>query len=194
MASITGAANEKIFSLKGWGGLNESPDGDTRLKLGEASRMINWKVTRDGNLKRRPGTEYIAGLCSEYELHYSGDISELQAVELTDTVAVYSSASELTQPGKVTLVGASGGVVNGMLLAEDVPVRDGVLEFPAESGATIQNGVLNEDPATANFCQQRYDELKATLMRGLPSESEDIEDVYGPKGGIHPYNEFSRWI
>ena len=53
--------------------------------------------------------------------------------------------------------------------------------------------LLNEDPATANFCQQRYDELKASLMRGLPAESEDIEDVYGPKGGIFPYNEFSRW-
>lgn len=54
--------------------------------------------------------------------------------------------------------------------------------------------LLNEDPATANYCQQRYDELKASLMRGLPAESEDIEDVYGPKGGIYPYNEFSRWI
>jgi hypothetical protein len=53
--------------------------------------------------------------------------------------------------------------------------------------------LLNEDPSTANYCQQRYDELKASLMRGLPAESEDIEDVYGPKGGIYPYNEFSRW-
>jgi len=54
--------------------------------------------------------------------------------------------------------------------------------------------LLNEDPATANYCQQRYDELKATLLRGMPGESEDIEDVYGPKGGIYPYNEFSRWV
>lgn len=53
--------------------------------------------------------------------------------------------------------------------------------------------LLNEDPSAANFCQQRYDELKASLMRGLPAESEDIEDVYGPRGGISPYNEFSRW-
>lgn len=53
--------------------------------------------------------------------------------------------------------------------------------------------LLNEDPSAANFCQQRYDELKASLMRGLPAESEDIEDVYGPRGGIYPYNEFSRW-
>ena len=55
MANISGANNEKIYSLKKWGGLNEAPDGDTRLKLGEASKMVNWKITRDGNLKRRPG-------------------------------------------------------------------------------------------------------------------------------------------
>ena len=53
--------------------------------------------------------------------------------------------------------------------------------------------LLDENPTTANFFQQRYDELKAGLMRGMPVVSEDIEDVYGPRGGIHPYNEFSRW-
>jgi len=52
--------------------------------------------------------------------------------------------------------------------------------------------LLNEDPSTANFCQQRYDELKASLMRGLPGESEDIEDVYGGID-VSPYNDFGRW-
>lgn len=55
--------------------------------------------------------------------------------------------------------------------------------------------LLDENPSAAGFFQQRYDELKSALMRGAGklAESEDIEDVYGPKGGIHPYNEFSRW-
>lgn len=52
--------------------------------------------------------------------------------------------------------------------------------------------LLNEDPATANYCQQRYDELKASLTRGMPAESEEIEDVYGGID-VSPYNEFSRW-
>lgn len=52
--------------------------------------------------------------------------------------------------------------------------------------------LLNEDPSTANYCQQRYDELKASLMRGLPAESEDITDVYGGID-VDPYNDFSRW-
>lgn len=51
--------------------------------------------------------------------------------------------------------------------------------------------LLAEDPATANFFQQRYDELKQTLARGLPNKSEDIEDVYG--GGGWPHNDYGAW-
>lgn len=52
---------------------------------------------------------------------------------------------------------------------------------------------LDENPTGASLCQQRYDELKAKLAEGLPRESEDIFDVYGPNGGLHPYNEFGMW-
>lgn len=50
--------------------------------------------------------------------------------------------------------------------------------------------LLTEDPATANFFQQRYDELKATLARGLGAVSEDIADVYG-EGWAH--NDYGAW-
>ena len=50
--------------------------------------------------------------------------------------------------------------------------------------------LMAEDPSSANFFQQRYDELKMSLMRGMPAVSEDIVDVYG---GLEPYNEFGRW-
>ncbi len=50
--------------------------------------------------------------------------------------------------------------------------------------------LMQEDPTSANFFQQRYDELKALLARGMPAESEDISDVYG---GLRPYNEFGMW-
>lgn len=53
--------------------------------------------------------------------------------------------------------------------------------------------LMDENPSTASFFQQRYDELKAQLQRGMPVESVDIEDLYGPRGGISPYNEFSLW-
>lgn len=38
--------------------------------------------------------------------------------------------------------------------------------------------LLQEDPSSANYFQQRYEELKGNLQRGLPSESSDIVDVY----------------
>ncbi len=53
--------------------------------------------------------------------------------------------------------------------------------------------LMDENPTAAGFFQQRYDELKMMLTRGLATESEDIEDVYGMYGGIAPYNEFSMW-
>jgi hypothetical protein len=56
MAQITGVSNEKIFQIKGWLGLHQNPDGDTKLKVGEAADMRNFRITRDGNLQRRPGT------------------------------------------------------------------------------------------------------------------------------------------
>ena len=50
--------------------------------------------------------------------------------------------------------------------------------------------LLAEDPSTAGFCQQRYDELKAGLTRGLPAVSEDITDLYGSYGY---YDQFGGW-
>ena len=50
--------------------------------------------------------------------------------------------------------------------------------------------LLQEDPAAANFCQQRYDELKLRLSVGRPAKSEEIEDVFG---GSFPHNDFSSW-
>lgn len=65
MAQITGSANERVFQIRAWGGLNENPDGDTKLKMGEAAVMRNFRITRDGNLQRRPGSKEIADLGTE---------------------------------------------------------------------------------------------------------------------------------
>jgi len=49
---------------------------------------------------------------------------------------------------------------------------------------------LDENQAAASFFQQRYEELRNNLSRGLPQGSEAIVDCYGVG---QPYNEFSRW-
>lgn len=55
MAQIRANTSEKIYPIRAWLGLNENPDGDTKLKMGEAAQMRNFCITRDGNLQRRPG-------------------------------------------------------------------------------------------------------------------------------------------
>lgn len=62
MARINASSGESVFQIRRWRGLNESPDGDTKLQLGEASICQNWKVTRDGNLTVRPGTKTVLDL------------------------------------------------------------------------------------------------------------------------------------
>lgn len=55
MATINTKNTDKIYSIQKWYGINESPDGDTKLKYGEASVMKNFCVTADGNLRKRNG-------------------------------------------------------------------------------------------------------------------------------------------
>ena len=62
MSTIRGTANESVFKIDKFLGLNENPDGDVKLRMGEASAIRNWKVTRDRNLKRRPGFHTLAEL------------------------------------------------------------------------------------------------------------------------------------
>lgn len=64
MAKISASASEKIVALKKFKGLNENRGGDTKLAIGEASYTLNWQVTRDGDLRRRPG-EVLIGVLSE---------------------------------------------------------------------------------------------------------------------------------
>lgn len=71
MANITGAADERVFQIQKWLGLNENPDGDTKLKMGEASAMRNFRVTRDGNLQKRPGTKAVLRF-SEWPVGWGG--------------------------------------------------------------------------------------------------------------------------
>lgn len=55
MATIVAADNTRYFQIKQFLGLNESQDGDTQLKMGEASKMENWRVTPQYHLRIRPG-------------------------------------------------------------------------------------------------------------------------------------------
>ena len=59
MAQITSNEEVRIFTIDNFKGLNESEDGDTNLKMGEAAKMDNWRVTNEGHIKVRPGYRTI---------------------------------------------------------------------------------------------------------------------------------------
>lgn len=50
------------WSVRRFLGLNENRDGDTELKLGEASVMRNFRVTPEGSLQLRPGFRAVCSL------------------------------------------------------------------------------------------------------------------------------------
>lgn len=49
--------------------------------------------------------------------------------------------------------------------------------------------LLDENPTVASYFQQRYEELLSQAKRGLPTQAEDIEDLYGGVG----FGRFARW-
>ena len=51
--------------------------------------------------------------------------------------------------------------------------------------------LLDENPSAAGFFQQRYEEMKAMLSKGMSSGSEDIIDVYGNIAFEH--TEYGYW-
>lgn len=61
MATIQANTSKSIFQIQKWAGLNESPDGDTGLAMGQAAVMRNFHITREGHLQIRPG---FAPACS----------------------------------------------------------------------------------------------------------------------------------
>jgi hypothetical protein len=166
MATISGANNEKIFSLKKWGGLNEAPDGDTRLKLGEASEMVNWKITRDGNLKRRPGTEFVAGLCTEYTISISPDIQELCMVQPDDTFGIYHGLSATANPGKVTLFGTGAAIEQGVMTSYTAEIRNGALNYSDPETASIEDGVLSIENSYEEMTRETLQEALDALEPG----------------------------
>lgn len=122
MATISGSSDEKVFKIDKWLGLNESPDGDTKLKLGEATVMKNWRVTRDGNLQKRPGALSVAELGDEpVKGLWSGTVdgtdylvaacdSKLWKLYAGDWLALPVSIGTISTTGQVNMFGYDGNL------------------------------------------------------------------------------------
>lgn len=112
MARITGAADERIFQIQRWLGVNENPDGDTKLKMGEASVMRNFRVTRDGNLQKRPGTRAVLTVVDEKPIDavWTGYVAGTERVMVICNGHLYSLWNAGTGEWSKTDIGSLGTV------------------------------------------------------------------------------------
>ena len=110
MATITGAADERVFQIQRWLGVNENPDGDTKLKMGEASVMRNFRVTRDGNLQKRPGTRAILTVESGKTIDavWTGYVAGTERVMAICNKHLYSLFNAATGEWSKTDIGSVG--------------------------------------------------------------------------------------
>lgn len=131
MANITGATSEKVFSISKWLGLNENPDGDTKLKMGEAAAMRNWQITRDGNLRRRPGCRLVEDLAGEDESPvqgmWTGFVKGHEVLLAACNGEVFSLWDDETEEFKNELIGSvsAEGSVHMFGFSEQVYILDG---------------------------------------------------------------------
>lgn len=77
MADIVSTSETKIYQIKKWLGLNESPDGDTHMKMGEAAEMRNFRITAENHLQIRPGYGTLCTLSAGHPVNglWSGYIN-----------------------------------------------------------------------------------------------------------------------
>lgn len=76
MAQIKGKDNSSILKIQAFLGLNENPDGDTTLKVGEMAEMRNFRITQDKHLKIRPGSKTILSLADALSSLGQGNVQD----------------------------------------------------------------------------------------------------------------------
>lgn len=126
-------ADTRMFSVDKFLGLNQSGDGDTELKMGEASLMVNFTVTDGMNLASRPGVlpapfdeSRAPGQLLAVWAGYVGTAERIVLVELsggTDRITVYGRDST----GTVAPLSTQSG-----LLALTDPVNVQVFSFSGD--------------------------------------------------------------
>lgn len=150
MAKISAITSERIYPIKQFRGLHENPDGDTKLKAGEAAKMVNFRITRDGNLKKRPGHSKVVGLCQSYSAEVTDatySIDEPNSLVMYSSVSV-NAGSFFKGTGSVTVAkGSFGSYINYYWIREvDRAYKlasvndDGTLTFYVVSASVLNPG------------------------------------------------------
>ena len=107
MSRLSANVRTGTYSIKTWLGVNECPDGDTQLKNGEAAKMRNFRITRSGSLKKRPGLERAARLLSGVETAEGEETVILTETNVTEFEAETYASVSISDMGGIELNGAA---------------------------------------------------------------------------------------
>lgn len=113
------SSDMKIFTVDKFLGINESADGYTELKMGEASKMENWAITDAFNITLRPGIQRIdpegdirpTGEIIAAWAGYTGESEYLVVVDIedgTDIIWMYVKGTDRQYVLAHTQTGALG--------------------------------------------------------------------------------------
>lgn len=107
MATIQGGDNTRVFTIKKFLGLNESRDGDTQLRLGEASEMDNWRVTPQYHLHVRPGLKTLWSFTGPVRGLWCGDLAGASRMVCAADGKLWSLTAEEQSGGELELMGVT---------------------------------------------------------------------------------------
>ena len=112
MAKINANIKESVFSINGWLGVNESTSGDTHLKMGEAAHSMNFKITDDYALQKRPGTKQVAGLLSAYSITVASTATTIATETNTTTNSYLAYPTISVSAGGILTLSGTAVTVN----------------------------------------------------------------------------------
>ena len=138
-------ADQKMFTIDKFLGLNQAGDGDTELKMGEASKMVNFTVTDAFNIATRPGVSYERLLPDQPAVLLDawagqiGDRERLIAVTLeagVDVIRLY----KLADTGHLQEIASRTQALNIQSAGENtmiIPFGDSVYIFSRAGGIAV---------------------------------------------------------
>lgn len=140
----------KMYTVDKFLGINEAADGYTELKMGEASKMVNWMITDGFNLKTRPGIQRI-DFSHEREAApilaaWAGNVGEQEYLVVADyldqdRIFLYAKDAErkyylqYTQVGALGLAAAENGMVKIFTFAGKLYIMSAVKTVVYDNGA-----------------------------------------------------------
>ena len=130
--------------------------------------------------------EVVNGLTDTGDTKEYKDRTLLILNALAGELYPYSDTFAIAEEGKRPIVTPITNFTDGIAL--DDYICKSVMPYGLASHL-----LLDENPASASFFEQRYEELRNKLARGLPTSSADVVDVYFGNNGSYEFDWIPRW-